>query len=46
MAHHDDHHVHIELPPVKEPTWAKIAAPLVAFAVLAYLYCAYSHLMA
>lgn len=45
MAHHNDHNTEIELPPVVEPCWAKCLAPLVALAVLAYLYCAYQHLM-
>lgn len=41
---HDEHH-HIELPPIIEPVWAKIIAPLCALAILGYLYCAYQHLI-
>lgn len=49
MSQHDQHQEHhpiIELEPVLEPTWAKFFAPIVAFAVLAYLYCQYTQLVA
>lgn len=43
--HHDNEHLENQLPEAIEPCWAKAAAPLVALAVLAYLYCAYQHLV-
>lgn len=46
MVHsHHDQDQHVAEPTVAEvPTWAKIVEPLVALAILAYLYCVYSQL--
>ncbi|MFT4021077.1 MAG: hypothetical protein QM666_06140 [Acinetobacter sp.] len=43
---HDNHNQHIEVTTPTPPTWAKILEPVVALAILAYLYCAYTHLTA
>ncbi|MEB3754654.1 hypothetical protein [Acinetobacter sp. MD2(2019)] len=45
-AHHDQDQHLAEPTLAKTPTWAKIVEPVVALAVLAYLYCVYTQLTA
>ena len=47
QPHVDDVHTHApEQPEAPVPAWSKVVAPLVALAVLGYLYCAYTQLVA
>ncbi|PPB97385.1 hypothetical protein SOI71_02615 [Acinetobacter pittii] len=46
QPHHDDVHIEEQTIETSVPTWSKIVAPLVALAILGYLYCAYTQLIA
>ncbi len=45
QPHHEE--LHIEEQPIETfiPAWSKVIAPLVALAILGYLYCIYTHLI-
>lgn len=45
QPHHDDLHIDEQATESSVPTWSKIIAPVVALAILGYLYCIYTQLV-
>lgn len=45
QPHHDDVHIEEQAAKISVPTWSKIIAPVVALAILGYLYCIYTQLV-
>ncbi|MFA2972549.1 hypothetical protein KWE21_18325 [Acinetobacter pittii] len=45
QPHHEDLHIEEQTTEVSVPTWSKIIAPVVALAILGYLYCIYTQLV-
>ncbi|EEY75710.1 hypothetical protein HMPREF0012_03540 [Acinetobacter calcoaceticus RUH2202] len=45
QPHHDDMHIEEQAAEMSVPTWSKIIAPVVALAILGYLYCIYTQLV-
>jgi len=45
QPHHDDVHIEEQAAEISVPTWSKIIAPVVALAILGYLYCIYTQLV-
>ena len=45
QPHHEDLHIKEQTTEISVPTWSKIIAPVVALAILGYLYCIYTQLV-
>ncbi|MEB7643015.1 hypothetical protein [Acinetobacter pittii] len=45
QPHHEDLHIEEQTTEISVPTWSKIIAPVVALAILGYLYCIYTQLV-
>ncbi len=45
QPHHEDLHIEEQTTEISVPTWSKIIAPIVALAILGYLYCIYTQLV-
>lgn len=45
QPHHEDLHIEEQTTEISVPTWSKFIAPVVALAILGYLYCIYTQLV-